>query len=343
MTSSSRAARALLLLLLVGTITLSMQGWVGNATIYSDELRDKREAVHHGIVVNQAPFGGRWSAIGASSVNVRIGAVYLAEAVHRLSGLSVSRTYQLTDTVFLFAALLALPMYLRRWVGDDLCLVGLLYVAATLPLTYFLHAFHPWDRPQLFLWIVMLACVRDRRFVPLLIALAVSMVVKFDSILLPGLWFFVHVTRKDWRRVSVETLALGVVAVGTYALLKWRLPEPDAPARFSLPAMLVWVQSNIATARSMNVRYPPLLAFTVPVLLAAVGLGRRDRFVVGSVLFGAVMVGVWGLTTHFEEVRAEMALLVLVLPAALLSTRELLGPGSNEVVRPGSRQARRSG
>jgi len=326
--ASSPTVRALLLLLLVSTITLSLQGWIGSYTIYGDDLKIKREEVHHAIVVNEPPHGGTWAAIGASTLNIRVGVVYLAEAVHLASGLSISRTYQLIDTGFLFAALLALVIYLRRWVDDDLCLVGLLYAAAVLPLTYFLHAFQPWDRPQLFLWIVMLACVRDRAFVPLLIVLAASIVVKFDSILLPGLWFIVHVSRRAWRRAIFESVALAVVAVGVYAFLKWWLPAPNEPARFSLQAMLGLVQTNLATIWAMNVRYPPFLVFALPILLALLGLWRRDRFVVGSVLFGGLMASVWFLTTHAEEVRAEMVLLVLLLPAALLTTRELLAGGA---------------
>lgn len=53
----------------------------------------------------------------------------------------MSRAYWLLDTEFLFAVLCGLPLYLRRWLPATWCLLGMLYTAAMLPLTYFLHVF----------------------------------------------------------------------------------------------------------------------------------------------------------------------------------------------------------
>jgi len=318
-----------MLALLAGVIAIALQAYVGSVTIYADDLQAKRDELHESIVSNRAPRGGTWAAVGASTLNVRIGAVYLAEGVHRVSGLSVSRTYILLDTIFLFATLVALTLYLRHWFDDVLCLVGLLYFAAVLPMTYFLYAFHPWDRPQLLLWILMLAFVRDRRFLALAGCLGVSMVVKFDSILIPAFYFICNLPHRPWRRLMLESAVLGVVAVGGYLALRWSFPAPNEPSRFSGPAIAQLVRYNLSTLLSMNVKYPPLLAFVVPLSLAAPRLFRRERFVVVSVLFAFILGGIWFLTTHAEEVRAEMVFLVLLLPAALISLRDFASASSH--------------
>jgi hypothetical protein len=314
----------LMLIALIGSITIGLQWWVGDATIYSKELEGKRELMHSAILTNVAPQNGSWADIGAASLNIRIGTIYLAEGLRKVTGAPVTVVYKSIDTVFLFCCMIGLFFYLRRWLPDPYCLIGLLYFCVALPLTYFQHFFQPWDRIQLATWIVLLYLVRERQLWALAACLAVSMLIKFDTVLLPGLYFMTYISHAQWRRVSLETAALFAVSFGVYLTLKVLLPAPLDPPRFALNGAVHQIQSNLATILSLNFRDPPFLVFVIPVCLALFGIRSRERFLQASVLFAFGLSLIWFVFTVGSEVRAQLAALVLILPAALLSLRSLL-------------------
>jgi len=332
--------RLALLVCLMGSLTLGLQSWIGDRTIYAKGLEQQREELHFAILANRAPDGKSWSAVGGQSIQKRVGVVYIAQALHGLVGLSIGKTYKLLDTVFLFTSLLLLFFLLRRWVPDVYSLVGVLYFAAVLPLTYFFQLFHPWDRLQLATWIGLLFLVVDRKLVYLSIGLVLSMVVKFDVIMLPFLYFMAHVTRERWRRVAIETMGLSVLGFGTYFALGELFPAPLDQSHFTPVAALGMLAANWTALRTFNIAYPPLLVHALPSLLALCCLSSKDRFVWSSVIFAFCLSVVFILFTHYEEVRAHMIVLVLVLPSALLTLQRLLGDGrtlpSREPAKPGN-------
>ena len=327
----SRKALGLALLMLLATITIGLQTWIGDETIYSKKLEKKREEFHFSILKNKAPGGASWGALGALSIQKRIGVVYLAESIRKYTGVAVGKIYKLLDSVFLFISLLSLFFYLRRWVPDVYCLLGTLYFCAVLPLTYFFQLFHPWDRLQLAIWIGLLYLVAERRFALLALGLVVSIFVKFDTILLPLFYFMVNFTKTQWRRTSIESLALLVLAFGTYFALGQLFPAPLDASHFTWDGALAMLQSNAQTLIGMNVRYPPLLVHALPLFLSLFVLRSKERFVRYSVAFALGLNTVYVLFTHYEEVRAHMVVLVLLLPAALISLRNFLEHSRTEV------------
>lgn len=314
----------LVLLLVIGSITIGLQSWVGQATIYAKELEQKREALHHAILTNKAPGGKSWDASGAASLNLRVGAVYLAEGIRKITGLTLSKVYQLLDTVFLFTGLVALFFYLRQWLPDTYCLIGVLYFCSILPLTYFFHYFHPWDRIQLAVWILLLYLLRERRLILLGICLAASMLVKFDAIVVPGLYFLTHISRDRWQRVTLESVGLAVLAVGVFNGLTWLFPSPVDSDHLTSRGGLDVLRHNIETLRTLTLAYPPLLFHGVLFLLSVIGLRSRERFVWVSVVFAAGLMLLFLFTARLEEVRMQTMVTLLLLPAALLTLRHLL-------------------
>ena len=313
------------LLWLLMSISLALQSWVGDATIYSQANEAPRAALHQAILDNQPPGGKTWAEWGALSVQKRVGVVYLAEGVRKATGLRIGAVYKLIDTAFLMLALVALFAYLRRWVPTTMALMGTLYFSALLPLTYFFQLFHPWDRLQLFLWIVLLGLIADRRFALLAIGLVVSVLVKFDTVLLPALYFAAHLRRDGRARLVAESLVLGLLAVGTSLVLSAMFGDPAEASRFELTGVFTQLGVNWHKLMAMKLSYPPLLVHALPLVLALAGWRQiRHRFVGLSVLFGASLGLIHLLLTNFEEVRAHMMILVLLLPAALLTAGRLL-------------------
>jgi len=319
----------LLLVLTAGSITIGLQSSVGNTTIYAKDLEQRRAELHDAILANKAPGGKSWDAVGAATTNLRVGVVYLAEGIRKTSGLSLNKVYFLLDAVFLFSALVGLFFYLRKWLPDIYCLAGVLYLCSILPLTYFWHYFQPWDRPQLALWILLLYLLREGRLVFLGLCLAVSVIVKFDTIVLPGLYFFAHVSRDRWQRVTLESVGLSVIALGTYVGLKWLFPTPIDTDNLAMRGGMHILQRNIEVFQSLRMSYPPLLFHGVLILLSVIGLRSRERFVRVSVVFAAGLMLLFLFASKMEEVRAQTMMTLLLLPAALLSLRDLLEQGNN--------------
>jgi hypothetical protein len=314
-----RIVSALLLVALAGVITLILQVWVGGATLYDTQHDAQRSELHEFLFRNERPPGRTWTDVGANTANVRVLTVYLAEGIRRISGLPISSIYRRIETAGLFLSLVGLFIYLRRWFPPAFALIGLLYVAAVLPLTYFLHYFHPWDRLWLLAWIVCLLLLREGRIALFAVVLAVGVTIKFDILVLPALYFLVAVDRHNFKGVVARTLALFVVALGTFAALTLLAPGGFEPRSFGTQ-----FARNMTALRELNIRYPPLLAFAMPAVLSVLGFRSADRFARMCAVFAALLAVPLFLASEFVEVRAELILLVLILPAALYGLWALL-------------------
>ena len=320
-----RAHVLFLFLALAIVITLALQVWLGQITIYGPELAAKRLMLHHAIVANVPPEGG-WAAVGAAALNIRVTAVFAAQFLHEWSGLGVLRSYLLMDTVFLFVLLLVFPLYLRRWLPPTWCLVGMLYFAALLPLSYFQHAFQPWDRMQLTVWLLLLALIRDDKFWPVLAVLALAMTIKFDTALVALLYGMAQLRRGPLTHTLLRCAALVVTAWAVLFWLKWAFPAPAEPARFSMAVATQQLAMNWRDGIELKLWHPALLAWGLPAVLALWGLHRRPQFLAAGVMFAAVLTLVWATFTVYAEIRGQFALAWLLLPPALLTLREWLEP-----------------
>ena len=320
----NRTVRLLLLMWILGSLTVALQAYVGHSTLYSTELQDRRAELHRAILLNEAPGGGHWDAVGAKSMYLRIGAVYLAEAIHKLTHLELSTVYLLIDTVFLFAAVLALFFYLRKWLSDTYCVIGVLYFCSVLPLTYFLHYFHPYDRIQLATWILLIYLTRERRLILLGASLAISVAIKFDTLALPAFYFLAYARLENWRRVGVETIGLFAIAFSVYTALVLAFPAPLDQSRLNIAMMAYTVKQNIVDMIAKNIAFPPLLGYAAPLILSFVHLATRDRFLRASVWFACTLAIIFFVFTLYQEIRAQLVILVLIMPAALLTVRSIL-------------------
>jgi hypothetical protein len=77
------------------------------------------------------------------------------------------------------------------------------------------------------------------------------------------------------------------------------------------------IATNLADIRQYGLFYPPLLAFALPLVIGIYGLRDGDRFERASAAFCVALFFPMFMSTAFIEVRAQMMLLVLLLPIAL--------------------------
>ena len=320
--SLARSLRVIALIVWAGSTTLIMQQWIGSATIYRPELAPQIEATHQAIVDNRIPPGESWDALGLNTTNIRVGTVFLTEGIHRATGLAIPKIYRALDTIMLFASLLLLVVFLHRLVPPEYALLGALAFSAVLPLTYQLFYFHPWDRLSLFFWILLLMMLEQRRIVLFAVLLAVAMVIKFDVILMPGLYFLAMVPalgdRQGLLRTALITAALFVMTFGVYEAL-----QAIRPGGFEPVLLAPLAAENLQTVRLLGISYPPLLGFSTVLLLAAVGVGRSTRFMRACAVFGLLLLMIYVVRARFEEFRTEVPVFLLLLPAALVGVRAL--------------------
>jgi hypothetical protein len=320
--SAARVLRALAVASWAASTTLIMQLWIGRSTIYAPELAPKVEATHQAIVDNRVPGGGTWSDVGLNTTNIRIGTVFLAEGIHRATGMTVPKIYQLVDTIMLFASLVLLVVFLSRIVPSSYALLGAMAFAVIVPLTYQRFYFHPWDRLSLFFWIVLLMLLQQRRTLLFAALLPLAMIIKFDVILLPGLYFLATVPplhdRRGVVRSGLITAGLFVITFGIY----WGL-QAIRPGGFERVPLGALAAENVQTIRELGLAYPPLLGFSSALLLAAVGFRSAGRFAKASTLFGLSLLAIYVVRARFDEFRTEVPVFLLLLPAALVGVRLL--------------------
>lgn len=306
-----------LLLWFCATLSIGLQYWVGDTTIYSKELEARREAFHTGILTNQPPGGERWGASGGVTTQKRVGVVFLAEWLHKASGVAVGKVYKAIDTLFLCTAMLALFFFLRRWHSPTNSMIGLLFFAVMLPFTYFFQLFHPWDRLQLTIWVGLFWLCIERRFAWLLLALPASMIVKYDTLVLPLFYFLLHWQHGSRGKALVEAGALCLVAIAANTVLDLSFPAPNDKTVFNPLGAVGMLVENAGTFARMGLYFPPLVVFTVPLILAFMQWRAHPSEIRAMLLFGLFLLATFVAFSRFEEVRAEMVVLVLLLPAAL--------------------------
>jgi len=334
---AARVARPILLVLVAAALTVLLQRWVGDTTIYSRDAAETRVEFHNAILKNKPPRGSTWQMTGLNGLNNRVFTVYLAEVVHRSTGLSIGKIYFLIESVALFSIFILLFFFCRRWVSEPYCVIGMLFFGCVAVLTYHLHVFQPWDRLSLLSWMVLIMLIWENHLLLFVLLLPVAMTIKWDVFVLPALYWLTYVSHANWRRVTLVSVGLAAIVIATFAALTTAFPGGFDDKR-SIPAQLAHNWGHFTEHRI--VAYPPLLAFIVPLVLAAFGVRGADRRVRAAALFGVLLLPLMAMTMAFEEVRAEMGPFVLVLPAALLGLGRVLADSPE--IRPPGQPAPRS-
>jgi hypothetical protein len=321
-----RTSQLLLLVVLAYLITMTWQVWLGRPLVYS-AAPQKAALVHQAILDNHPPPGNSWEGLGCNGTNVRRVNVELVEALHRATGVPLKEAYFAFDTLFLFASLVLLGLYLARWLEPAWVAIGLLFYGAVGPLTYLFYFFHPWDRLSQLVWLAALWCLRDRKVWPFAALLVFGMAVKYDILPIVALWG-AWTWRSDRRLAwALQTAGLAALAIGTLKLLQFAYPGGfDAQSAGAVDHTWLLLRRTLDELMTRGFAFPPLLMFGLPIALAFAGWRHLDRYHRLALLLGCVLFVPLTLGSNLREVRAQVPVLFLVLPAALQTLRRLLTP-----------------
>lgn len=312
-----------LLVLLVVIVSNVAVRFVGDPTLYSLNSNKVREEFHESVIHNQAPEGG-WAVRGANGINVRVAIPYLVEFVHRVTGIRVVRVYEGVDLVCLWLGIAIFCLFLNKdftvWESALACL----YFAALLPLTFAFHTYHPYDRASFVTWVLGIWCARAKRIREFTAVSVIAVLIKYDAIVLPALYFLGNSTRQNWRKHLVHSSAIGALLVAIVIALIVLIP-----GGFEHRDYVALMRRNLEMMIDDPIFYAPTLAFGLPIGLAIVGYRVSGRFVRASVWFAGGIIFILFFTSNFEEVRAEQMLFPLLAPGALLGLRRILGEPSS--------------
>jgi hypothetical protein len=156
-----------------------------------------------------------------------------------------------------------------------------------------------------------LICARQRWWWPLTAVLLLGVVTKYDIVVFPILVFLASRKTEPWKPNVLRTALLFALTLSTFMALRW-----FAPDGFEARSVLNQVKTNLAAMSDALYSYPPLLALGLPAVLAAIGYGAADAFARACVQFMGIVAFILFLQTNFAEFRAEVPLLLLLLPAA---------------------------
>jgi hypothetical protein len=308
-----------LLVLLMGVVSIVAVNFVGDTTIYSLKLANIREELHESIIHNHPPAGG-WTERGAYALNIRIAIPFLVQFLHDETGIRLLQLYKGVDLVCIWLSFIIFFTYLREQFTAWESALACFYFAAILPLTFAFHFYHPYDRASLLVWLLGIWCARARRFWEFSAVAIVAVLIKYDAIVLPGLYFLGNTTARTWRKYLFQSSAIGIILFAIFAGLLLRLVGVHVKVDF-----LAQILRNFRMMIGTAIFYPPTLAFGVPILLAILGYKSSDQFMRASVWFAGMIAVILIVATNFEEVRAEQMLIPLLAPAALCGLRRILG------------------
>lgn len=140
-----------------------------------------------------------------------------------ISGMSWDIAFTILRLITAIIALIVFYWFLRRQFFQSLSVTGLLFLAATLPLTFNNHYEIPTDFPELITFTLGMACILERRIWLLCLVTAVGSLNRETSCFLPLIFLFVC-----WKWPLTISFILQITAVGfswliPLALLRYRM------------------------------------------------------------------------------------------------------------------------
>lgn len=319
----------ILFAVLAGMLTIVQANFVGDVTIYSLDAASAREISHERLVHNAPPEGG-WNSTGLNGANIRIAIPYLVEFLHGATGIRVLQLYKGLDLTFLWLSFIVFFLFLRGWFSPLESLLACIYFAAMLPLTFAFHSYHPWDRASLLAWLAAIWAARMAHFWVFLAVSVTAVLIKYDAVVLPALYFLANVTRQNRQKILFQSVMAGAILLALFGMLIVLLPNGFEPK-----SNLDLILRNLGNFGRNPFMYAPSLAFGLPIALAILGYRSCDRFMRASLWFACLITVPLFIATNFEEVRAEQMLFPLLAPAALVGLRRLTDEPS--VIKLGSR------
>ncbi len=312
--------RAILTVAIVALLaTVVQMHYVGEVTIYRAEIAEKRLTVHRAIVDYDSGRPEFWTSTGTETQASRFAIPVAIDHIHRITGQPVNLLYKALDAVCLFLLLIAVHALLRSWLDSTSSLLGMFIFIVILPISFSFHYYQPWDRATQLLWTLSFLAIRYDRPLLLYALVPINAFVKFDAILTPGVYFLSRIGAGNWRRLSLHSAILVALAAFPIALVVYLRPDAFPPRGLSLSI-------NLWDMAKLHISHPAVLVYLQLVVLGYIGRHRADRMALAFFACALLLLVPHFMLTIFKELRAQIYIAILMLPAALLGLEALLSP-----------------
>jgi hypothetical protein len=147
----------------------------------------------------------------------------LIAGASKLSGLSFLQAFLLVRLASIFAAMLAFYWFLSRRFSQPEAVIGLLFLAATLPLTFNNHFEVPTDFPELLAFTLGTLCIFERRDYWLCAVVFFGTLNRETACFLPLIFLLVRWQWPITLKLVSKTAAVGFSWLIPFALLRYRM------------------------------------------------------------------------------------------------------------------------
>jgi len=268
-----------------------------------------RLTLHQQILAGTAPSPYRYRMLAPLS----------AELLRRVLNILGARqafllAYAIYDLVAILFSLIALYLWVRRWFSWELSLIGVLFIASTMPIALQNHYFQPWSLLEAGFFSLALLAIRAKRYGCLALLVLLATLNRETAVFIPLTLFVAYLefpgvsSRQDWKPLLLS-LALLLEWAMVYGAL--RCLQGNAPHGLTVQALLTKNLSRINLLLALvhgGLFFGCFWLFVILGYRDAPPFVRRAARVLPLYLLAIAIWGVW------YEVRLLMPLYPFLLP-----------------------------
>ena len=305
-----RFSRAALALVLIAAVSVPWFDYALDRAAQPVRIREHREVIDR---TAQAP--ARYRVLVPFSMELMI------RPIARVSGYDAA--FRIVYAGFygasLFGLLLMLQRYMELWFSAEHSLIGVLLVAATLPITLRYHTFAPWSILEAVMMTMGLKWIAQQKTWVILLLTLIATLNRETAVLIPlAALLDAAASRATPRRFMIPLIALAVWLVAFVVIRHWRGSAADL-----LTLNAIWTMNTSAQGLKTAVPAVALFLGVTGWLLAGYGVASAPPFVrtmLWLVVFYLPLYFVYG---YWYEVRLLMPLYPVLVPSMVAGVARL--------------------
>jgi hypothetical protein len=250
---------------------------------------------------------------------------YIPETLRRVFGLSINNAYIFQRWAFIFLAFICFHFYLKKWFDTKLSFVGVAFLAAIMPLSYFNHLQE--SAPLLLLtFLLALWAIREHKLFWYMVILFIGALNNETMLVLPLVYFCYNIEKFEFRhlwRLSVITLGSCLPAYAAAGIIRYITRDvPRLEKVWQLPDNIQGVIEHI--------RFTPLEYWDAEFLyfvflfgafwvFSFLAFSDKPLFLKRAAIMLPIFVIIHFMVSIIKEVRLLLPLSFIIIPMALFS------------------------
>lgn len=288
---------------------------------------EKRYEAHCDILSRIAPSPYRYRVLLPLAAH---GAGIAAPAAELPQHKGTLAAYTGIQFVSLASGLIGFFFFLGRWFSSKEALIGALFIASMMPMTFLHYYFQPWGHFEFPLYVAGMWFALDGRFSAMLLVVIIASFNRETGIFLPLIYWLAHPLGPASTKAFLQAGVLGAISTGIFVALRVVLGLAPHIGAERTDAWTFRLKFNLTDPISI---FSVVLFFGILWILMLKDWEYKPIQVRRTAAFLPVFFVVHLFASHIREVRYFLELAPIVMP---LSLHSLFGPSA----RPDSREAR---